>query len=83
MKRLVVLILFIANQAEAIRSTDMLLVGQIVSFDKDIVSIKSGNRIYDLPKKDLNFPSFKVGTQIEVPTTEQALKKIPSHQAKH
>ncbi len=62
----------------AIASKKILLVGQIKSFDQNIVEIESGNRIYKFAKKELKFPSYKTGAQIEVELSETEFKKLNS-----
>lgn len=69
-------------QVQATRSGKFNIVGIVVSFDDKIVSVKSGKTIYDFPKNELKFPSFKVGSKIEIPTSDENIKKLRSRVVK-
>ena len=62
-------------------SNDVNLTGKIVSFDAKSVNLKSGNRIFTLPKSQLNYPAYKVGSEIEVKMTRKELGELKSRSA--
>ena len=59
-------------------SQQFLLVGEVVSFDRKTVSIKSGNRVVSFGKSSLGFSSYKIGATIKVRMTRTKLAQLKS-----
>jgi hypothetical protein len=64
-------------------SNQVKLVGKIVSFDEATIELKSGNRLFTLQKSDLNYPSYKIGDELEIEMSQEKLKQLKSRSAKH
>lgn len=66
---------YFSNFVSASFSKEMTLVGEIVSFDKAQVRIKSGKQEYIFSKEELDHPNYVVGQKIEIPFDENKVKQ--------
>jgi len=72
---LILMIIWGSNYIFASSPKEMTLVGEIVSFDKTNVKIKSGKQEYIFSKAELDHPSYVVGQKIEIPFDENKIKQ--------
>ena len=72
---LILMLIFTSNFVFASSPKEMTLVGEIVSFDKTHIRIKSGNREYIFSKEELDHPNYVVGQKIEIPFDENKINQ--------
>lgn len=71
----ILIFIFGSNFVFASSSKEMALVGEIISFDKTHIRIKSGKQEYIFSKEEVDHPNYVVGQKIEVPFDINKIKQ--------